>query len=370
MTAEPSVSQPFFTDAVGGQHPRNAWYVAGWDRDLPTGEVVAMTVLGELLALAPDGQGHAFAVEDRCPHRAAPLSLGRCEAGGLRCMYHGITFAADGRCTSIPGQDTIPAAMRLRTYPVIERHSAIWVWMGDPALADEALIPDFVGYRSPDWAMTPGRLDYEAPARLIHDNLLDLTHISYVHAATFAGGSQESADGWAAANITTSNLPNGVRVERAMCGMPPNPAGGGGTQQGADVWSAYEFTIPGVFIQSTERYDPGTMDAESPAQCHGQSLFTTFTCQAVTPLTEDTACYFFAFGPWAAEADKQDFFADLGLRAFHEDKRMIEAQYKVMQRTSPRIMPVAMDQAALKYEAVLKRQIAGKAAKQLEKEAR
>ncbi len=99
----------------------------------------------------------------------------------------------------IPGQDTIPPALRVRTFPVVERHAAIWVWMGDPALADPATLVDFVGYRDPAWAMTPGRLDYQAPARLIHDNLLDLSHIAYVHKDTFAGGREDSAQGWLSA---------------------------------------------------------------------------------------------------------------------------------------------------------------------------
>jgi phenylpropionate dioxygenase-like ring-hydroxylating dioxygenase large terminal subunit len=344
-----------FIDAVGWQHPRNAWYMAGWDRDVPPGEVVAITVLGQPLALARDDAGAVFVVEDRCPHRGAPMSLGRCEQGGLRCLYHGVRFASDGRAVEIPGQDVIPAALRLKTFPVVERHSAIWVWMGNPAQADARLIPDFKGYSHPDWAMTPGRLDYDAPARLIHDNLLDLTHIAYVHAATFAGGNPDSAAGWVRAQVTNTTLERGVAVERAMAGMPPNPSGVGAISDGADVWSRYEFTVPGTFIQLTERYIHGTMDPAAPARCDGHSQFDTFTCQAVTPLTANTACYFFAFGPRAANADRQDFFTQLGLAAFHEDKRMIEAQWRTMQATSTQIMPLAMDQAVLKYEAVNKR---------------
>ncbi len=346
-----------FIDAVGGQHPRNAWYMAGWDKDVPEGKVVAATILGQPLALARGDGGTVFAMEDRCPHRAAPLSLGKCEDGGLRCWYHGVRFAADGTCVEIPGQDSIPPALKVRTFPVVERHAAIWVWMGDAAQADKALIPPFVGYRSPDWAMTPGRLDYDAPARLIHDNLLDLTHISYVHAETFAGGRQDSADGWRAARTRNTTIANGVAVERTMFGMPPNSAGGRHENE-ADVWSRYEFTIPGVFLLDTETYPAGTMDPDKPGRCEGRSQFTTFTCQAVTPLTADTTCYFFAYGPWAREADKQDFFADLGKRAFLEDKVMIEAQWKTMQATDTRIMPLAMDQAVLKYEAELKRYLA------------
>ncbi len=345
-----------FIDAVGGQHPRNAWYMASWDKDVPAGEVVAATILGQPLVLARDDQGAVFAMEDRCPHRAAPLSKGKCEEGGIRCWYHGVRFAADGRAVEVPGQDTIPPALKVRTFPVVERHAAFWVWMGDPARADESLIPPFVGYRDPAWAMTPGRLDYVAPARLIHDNLLDLSHIAYVHRETFGGGNDTSADGWLASNVTTTTLPDGVAVERARCGMPPNRNSGLADMEAADLWSRYTFTVPGVFILQTDRYPAGTMDPEAMQRCPDKSLLTTFTCQAVTPLTADTACCFFAFGgPAATHAHMQDFFADLGLRAFLEDKDMIEAQWRVMQATHTGVMPLAMDQAVLKYEAVNKR---------------
>jgi phenylpropionate dioxygenase-like ring-hydroxylating dioxygenase large terminal subunit len=356
-----------FTDAVGAVHPRGAWYMAGWDDDLAPGALHAISILGEPLVLFRTSGGIA-AFEDRCPHRAAPLSLGRCEGETLRCMYHGVRFAADGSCVEIPGQDTLPAQLKVRIYPAAERHSALWVWMGDPALADDATIPPFVGHRDPAWALGTGRVDYDAPARLIHDNLLDLTHISYVHAESFAGGSQASADGWLGARVDTRSHDRGVTVERSMPGMPPNPAGGGGAAENADVWSCYDFLIPGVFIQTTERYPPGTMDPAAPARCPEANQFSTFTCQAVTPLTADTTSYFWAFGPQAAHADRQDFFVALGARAFAEDKRMIEAQWRTMRATGTRVMPLAMDKALFKYDAALKRFL-GEAQRQRETQA-
>ena len=346
---------PVFTDAVGAAHPRGAWYMAGWDDDLAPGALHAISILGEPLVLFRADSGIA-AFEDRCPHRAAPLSLGRCEGVTLRCMYHGVRFAADGTCVEIPGQDTLPPQLKVRTFPALERHSALWVWMGDPALADEAAIPPFVGHRDPAWALGIGRVDYDAPARLIHDNLLDLTHISYVHAESFAGGSQASADGWLGARVDTRSHERGVSVERCMGGMPPNPAGGGGgAVESFDVWSRYDFLIPGVFIQTTERYHPGTMDPAAPARCPEANQFSTFTCQAVTPLTADTTSYFWAFGPQAAHAERKDFFVTLGAKAFAEDKRMIEAQWRTMRATGTKVMPLAMDKALFKYDAALKR---------------
>jgi vanillate O-demethylase monooxygenase subunit len=317
-----------------------------------------MSVLGEPLVLFRAG-GKVAVFQDRCPHRAAPLSLGRCEGETLRCMYHGVRFAADGSCVEVPGQDTLPPQLRVKTYPAVEKHAAIWVWMGDPARADENAIPDFVGYRDPAWALATGRLDYDAPARLIHDNLLDLTHISYVHADSFAGGSQDSADGWMRAKVDIRSHDRGVTVERCMTGMPPNPAGGGGgAVESSDVWSCYDFLIPGMFIQTTERYSPGTMNPATPARCRANNQFATFTCQAVTPLTADTTCYFWAFGPQAEHGDKTEFFRALGTKAFLEDKRMIEAQWRTMQATGHETMPLAMDKALLKYDAALKRFLA------------
>ncbi len=158
---------------------RNAWYVASWSQDLGADKAAAVSILGEPLVLWRSG-GQVIAMEDRCVHRLAPLSLGRCENGRLRCMYHGFLYGTDGRVQQIPGQDNVPPKARVRRYAVAERHSWIWVWMGDPEQADETLIPPAVGCDDPDWILGRGHLDYAAEARLINDNLLDFSHLTYV----------------------------------------------------------------------------------------------------------------------------------------------------------------------------------------------
>jgi vanillate O-demethylase monooxygenase subunit len=334
--------------------------MAGWDRDFAPEAPQAETILSEPIVLYRTESGMA-ALADRCVHRLAPLSLGRCEGANLRCMYHGLLFDPSGACIEIPGQEVIPKAARVRAYPVVERHAAVWVWMGDPALADEALIPPFAGYRDPAWAMEPGRMDYQAPARLIHDNLLDLSHIAYVHLNSFSGGNPASGQGWIDADTIYTTLPRGVRVSRWMKGMPPTAAGPspGQVKAGAamDVWTSYDFLAPGIFLQKTQRYRSGDYEVgEDGGPRGGEPVFETFTCQAVTPLTEETACYFFAYGPWSRESERKGFFADLGRRAFEEDRQMIEAQHRSIQATdSPRMMPMAMDKAVLTYAGVLKR---------------
>ena len=346
---------------------RNAWYMAGWDRDFEIGMPKAETVLGEPIVLYRTDAG-VVAMEDRCIHRLAPLSRGRCEGPNLRCMYHGLLFDPSGQCIEIPGQDVIPRAARVRTWPVVEEHAAIWLWMGDPALADENLIPPFAGYRDPAWAMEPGRMDYAAPAHLIHDNLLDLSHIAYVHLNSFSGGNAASGRGWIDADTIYKTLPRGIRVSRWMKGMPPSAAGPAPgeikAEEVMDVWTSYDFLAPGIFLQTSERYRRGSYEVgPDGVPVSGEPVFSTFTCQAVTPLTDDTACYFFAYGPWSREAERKPFFADLGRRAFEEDRLMIEAQHKMIQSTAnPRMMPMVMDKAVLTYAGVLKRLLREEAA--------
>lgn len=173
---------------------KNAWYMACWDRDLGDAPM-GVTMVGETIALYRANTGEVFGLEDRCPHRMAPLSLGRCEGTQLRCMCHGLVFNFDGSCAEIPGQEHIPPTVRVRTYPVIEKYNAIWVWLGEADRADRAMLPEFEGYGSPKWAMEPGHMDYDAPAKLVHDNLLDLSHVGFVHGVATAAGKPDHPQG-------------------------------------------------------------------------------------------------------------------------------------------------------------------------------
>ena len=167
---------PVFTDAVGAVHPRGAWYMAGWDDDLAPGALHAISDPRRAARAVPRGRRHRRVRGPLpAPRRAA---FARALRGRDAALHVPRRALRRGRpCVEVPGQDTLPPQLKVRTYPALERHSALWVWMGDPAQADEAAIPPFVGHRDPAWALGTGRVDYDAPARLIHDNLLDLTHI-------------------------------------------------------------------------------------------------------------------------------------------------------------------------------------------------
>lgn len=336
---------------------RNAWYVAAWDHEV-TDAPSAVGILGEPIVLWRGQDGiHAF--EDRCVHRMAPLSSGRCEDGKLRCMYHGLLFDTDGACVSIPGQDKIPPQARVRTYPAVMRHSWVWIWMGDPALADPALIPPAVGLDHPDYILGCGKLDYAAEARLINDNLLDFSHLTYVHANSFQSG-PEFAD----ALPTIETIDRGIRYSRWVINQIP-PQGRGGTEP-TDNFMTYDFLIPGILLMQTGVFPLGTAEACAfgPPDI-AQAVGATFTSQAVTPTGEGTARYFFSWGPHRNHGDEKlrDFLMDLGGKAFAEDKVMIEAQHRVIQRTAePRIMPTAHDRAVTIFNRMVERMSLAEAA--------
>lgn len=141
---------------------RNCWYVAAWSHELGAGQPIPRRIIDEALVLYRDAAGKVVVLQDRCCHRHAPLSRGQMQGEALRCMYHGLLFSPQGECIEIPGQAVIPPQARVRAYPAVERHSWIWVWMGDAAKADPQLIPPSVGLDDPAWSLGCGQIDYEA----------------------------------------------------------------------------------------------------------------------------------------------------------------------------------------------------------------
>ena len=130
----------------------NSWYVAAWNHELIDGKKLARTILERPIVLYRGASGKVVALDDRCCHRAAPLSMGRVEGDDIRCMYHGMKFASDGKCIQIPGQDNIPPKLGVRSYPVVERYNLIFIWTGDPEMADPKLILDYPPLDDPEMA--------------------------------------------------------------------------------------------------------------------------------------------------------------------------------------------------------------------------
>ena len=152
----------------------NHWYIVGFRRDL-TSKPRRVIVAGLPLALYRLNDGSAVALEDRCPHREVPLSMGSVQSDGtLQCLYHGIRFDKHGACKFIPEDTRIPAGAQVRSFPVREHGEWVWVFMGDPALASTVSPPDYPWFTREGWKARTGHLHVKCNYKLIVDNLLNM----------------------------------------------------------------------------------------------------------------------------------------------------------------------------------------------------
>ena len=336
---------------------RNAWYVGGTSAELNSSGKVAFTMLGEPVVIYRKAKGDPVALEDRCVHRMAPLSLGRIEGDNLRCMYHGMLFDERGKALEIPGQPIIPSQACVRSYPVVERGGWLWVWMGDVAKANQALIPPVEGLDNPAWFLPQDRLDYVCHYQLINDNLTDLGHLAWVHRESF--GADES---WSSTFPKVSPLDRGVRIDRWLQSVPPIPPLGKAAGQGAvDHWAQLDYLVPGVFHFYNALYPAGTASkygGEAPSKDDPSLLYEHYTQQAVTPMTADTTRYFFSWGPSGRTGSAEDaaVMRQVLNAAFLEDKTIIEAQHKIIALDPDRKpMPIVHDKGVTLFQRLMQR---------------
>jgi vanillate O-demethylase monooxygenase subunit len=334
---------------------KNCWYMAGWSHEFNFEPLVARIFLNEAIVLYRATNGRLIAMEDRCCHRLAPLSAGRVEGDDLRCLYHGLRFGPDGQCNEIPQQPGKPVSkvVRVRTYPVVEKHGAAWIWMGEPARAVPDLIPSVIGPDEGPWSMLPGQMTIEANYSLLNDNLLDLTHVAYVHRNSFGRGKEDQTAEFAGIPSVTTRLDNGIRVERWMPNdlAPPYIAEILPGMDKVDFYICTDLLIPGILILNSRIYKSGSIDRCSTAGLEGEEpIYAEYSCQAITPVNKSRTTYFFALGPWRQHEHLKQMYLALGQLAFSEDRAMLEAQQKVIDRTPDRgMMNLAADQAVASF---------------------
>jgi phenylpropionate dioxygenase-like ring-hydroxylating dioxygenase large terminal subunit len=321
---------------------KNCWYVAAWDMEVPAEGMLARTLLNEPVLLYRDSQGRVVALEDRCCHRAAPLSLGKKEGDCVRCMYHGMKFDPSGACVEIPGQDTIPAKACVRSYPVVERDRLVWIWMGEPGRANADDIVDFFWHASPQWRMKPGYLHYQANYKLIVDNLLDFSHLAFVHPTTL--GTQSAAELKPA--IARDTQGNGtLTISRWYLNddMPNLHKRVARFEGKVDRWQVYQWSPPALLRMDAGSAPVGTGAPEGTRVPEALQFRHT---SIQTPETETTSHYWFCQArnfELDNAAMTEQIFADV-LVAFEEDRSMIEGQQKVMRQLPGRPMiPIAAD---------------------------
>ena len=335
---------------------KNCWYVIAWDHEIPAEGFLARTVIGEPLLVYRTSGGEYVVLEDRCCHRHAPLSLGRREGDCIRCGYHGLRFDAQGACVEVPGLDRAPANLKVRTYPVVEHHRWVFVWMGDPARADRALLPDNFSNDHPEWHTRPGYLHYETPWLLICDNLLDFSHLSYVHEKTL-GGSLLIAQTRPDIERIDGPGPRGLRISRRMSGLPapsyyhrirPLP-------ETINRWFIYDFLFPATLLMNSGGRPIGDAEGDN------RNAVLLHSCQTLTPETETSTHYFFqqSYRGEARDEAVVDGIHRNVILAFNEDRDMITAQYRNTQRDPERPMaPLWMDSALMQFRRMLEEAVA------------
>ncbi len=207
------------TIAGNADAPRNQWYVAAYSSELGR-TPLHRWILGDPLVMFRTASGAPVALFDRCPHRGLRLSAGKLQGDTIECTYHGMRFAADGKCTLIPSGSPISDRMCVKSYPIVEQWQWLWVWPGDPALADPSLIPAIepFGFGKEGWYHeTSGLLPVAANYLLPFENLLDASHITFLHHGLIDSGDV------AAMPYRTEQEGNWLRVIREVPDEPVSP---------------------------------------------------------------------------------------------------------------------------------------------------
>ena len=266
---------------------RNCWYVAAWDHEIGR-DMLRRIILDEPVLLYRTVEGKAVALEDRCCHRQAPLSMGKLIGDVVKCPYHGLEFDTTGACVKVPSQERVPPSAKVRSYPVVERNHWIWLWTGDPVKADPALIEDFHWLDDPKWGYGGNYLHVEANYLLLVENLLDTTHLPFLHPNTLG------TDAFARSEFEVTRQGDRVQVARWLMDKPPAPfhkqMGGFPDGINVDRWQITHFGPP-CFVKLDVGSAPAGAGARHGDRSQGANMW---NLNAITPETEKSAHYFFA----------------------------------------------------------------------------
>lgn len=308
------------------------WYQFGFVDELENGPL-ARTVLDTPVVMFRS-EGRVSAIEDTCPHRFVPLSSGRLENGRIVCGYHGLAFDGAGRCAHNP-HGAATSALNVRAFPAEERHSALWVWMGQPERADPALIPDlsFID-ETPVTARIYFTIAIGANYQLVTDNLLDLSHADYLHPDSLGG-------------VMTGVRPKARETEECVTVEwtnenvvpPPRFRERVPATEKANAWTRSEWQAPAVMVIKT---------ALTPASRERMRDDEVWALHSMTPESEGSTHYFVC-GTRRDRMDDVEYSGRLRVLLQHaferEDKPMLEDQQKRIGNASldslkPALLPI------------------------------
>jgi phenylpropionate dioxygenase-like ring-hydroxylating dioxygenase large terminal subunit len=329
---------------------RNAWYVAAMDHEV-TRTMMRRVLLEEPVVLFRAEDGTPVALEDRCCHRQAPLSMGKLAGNVVTCPYHGLQFDTTGACVKVPSQDLVPKNARVKSYPVVEKYHWIWIWMGDPAKADPALIEDFHWRDDPAWRSAGSYLHVQGNYLLVVENLLDTTHLAFLHPTTLGtdafarsefdvkrDGDRITVTRWlmnelpAAFHKQMGEIPDGVKVDR---------------------WQVTHFGPPS-FVKLDVGSSPVGTGARQGDRSKGVNMW---NLNAITPETEKTTHYFWAQA-WNFRLEER-WIGDMLRQQIHniflEDLAIIQAQQRNMDLGGVPAVSLGQDKAWMAMRGIVQR---------------
>lgn len=303
------------------------WYVAAFADEVGR-SLMVRTLLGKKVLLYRTEAGEVVALDDRCAHRSYPLSSGELEGDTVVCGYHGFRYNAAGDCIEVPSMAKCPRSIGVKNYAIAERGPLVWIWMGDAGKADCTRIPDTSYQWSPDWVCSKGYFHLPGNYVSLHENLLDLTHLSYIHAKSF--GSPE----YARAPYRTQLSDGYYLVHREVIPtlLPPvwaDPAGLSGVSTAARVATS-EFMSPGFHRVTVSFYDSALHELE-------RSVSTIRTSHLPTPETQSSTHYFIVHGRDFALNDPEQtaIMHNRLFAAFAEDVEAMDKLERVLEATAP-----------------------------------
>jgi len=328
---------------------RNAWYAAAWEREIGASPY-ATTILGESVAIFRGASGKYAALADACPHRKVPLSMGRVQGDDLECGYHGLVFDCAGSCVRVPNGDHPPQGASVRSYPIEPRYGLLWMWMGDPTLADPDEIFPAEHWGDPTWGTTDGD-DMVFGCNYLHitDNLLDPSHVAWVHPGSFAGdGSDETP-----LNVTIGD--DGVTTWRWMLDTAPAPfyAPYLAFEGNCDRKQQYEVRYPShalikAYISPAGAGGPGEGGEDKPLH---PDTFVMDSFNFLTPVDESTTRYFWFqmrnVAPDDAEVSRR--FATSVRGAFEEDRVILQASQRGMDASTTPNIKLSTDSDGIRF---------------------
>jgi phenylpropionate dioxygenase-like ring-hydroxylating dioxygenase large terminal subunit len=339
-----------YSGPIKENYPRNQWWVAATSEEV-TRDPKQRWILDYPVVLYRKQDGAVVALDDRCPHRWAPLSKGWVEGDNIVCGYHGFRYGPQGTCVKVPTQETQPSRAQVKSYPVIERAPLIWIWTGDPALCHESSPPDIPWLQNDGWRGSRGYMEIAANYMLLKENVLDLTHFGYVHRSTF-----KILDWNRAPSVDVENGQVEFRLDFPAGPLAPifaEMTGFGSRPISRVNWGRY--LSPALQHAGQDFTDP---DPQPGAR--QQVSFRVL--HATTPVSPTRMHYFWFFAfDLPLTQDQINRIVALTLKGFKEDDDMISAVQEMMERDPrgvdyPEVM-VATDRSAVQARRLLQKQL-------------